>query len=167
MKQYKTGIFIGKFFPFHNGHLKCLMQLNKLCETVYLVLYYDHKKEQNLLNEMNYKVDLRIDDIKTVTKYMNIQVFLYDNHRNYQFPKDYLLIKSEIFDSINVSEIDLQIIGENEESIYSKYIYANNYIISKREKVDENELSATIIRKDFKKYKFYLPATIFNRLNNI
>ncbi|MFI3260625.1 MAG: hypothetical protein R3Y13_02825 [bacterium] len=165
MKKYKTGIFIGKFFPFHNGHLKCLIELNKLCDTVYLILYYDHENELNLLKEFNYNIDLRYQDIKKITENMNVKCFLYNNSKGYKFPDDFLLIKSAIFKLINVKEIDLQIIGANEEAIYSKYIYANKYIVLKRNKVHENELSATIIRKDFEKYKMHLPNVILNRFD--
>ena len=50
MKKYKTGMYGGKFMPFHRGHLHCLQVAAAECDTVYLILFYGGEQEEEILN---------------------------------------------------------------------------------------------------------------------
>lgn len=49
MKKYKTGMYGGKFMPFHRGHLHCLQVAAAECDTVYLILFYNGNQEEDIL----------------------------------------------------------------------------------------------------------------------
>ena len=51
MKQYKTGMYGGKFLPFHKGHRFCVETAALECETVYLILFWGGADEEKILKE--------------------------------------------------------------------------------------------------------------------
>ena len=38
MERFKRGMYGGKFFPFHKGHLYCVETAAKKCEKLYVIL---------------------------------------------------------------------------------------------------------------------------------
>lgn len=51
MKQYKIGMYGGKFLPFHKGHRFCVETAAIECETVYVILFYGGAEEEKILKE--------------------------------------------------------------------------------------------------------------------
>ena len=51
MKQYKTGMYGGKFLPFHKGHKYCVDIAAKECERVYVILFWGGADEEKILKE--------------------------------------------------------------------------------------------------------------------
>lgn len=43
----KTGIFIGRFQPFHEGHRKCIERILETCDRVVILLRYGKENDQN------------------------------------------------------------------------------------------------------------------------
>jgi len=79
MKKYKSGMYGGKFMPFHKGHLLCVDKAAKECEKVYLIIFINGIDEEKILNSVNkkdYKIlspDNRIKVIHEVSKlYFNV-----------------------------------------------------------------------------------------------
>ena len=52
MKQYKTGMYGGKFMPFHKGHQYCVETAASECETVYVILFLGGADEERILHDM-------------------------------------------------------------------------------------------------------------------
>jgi len=50
-KKYKTGMYGGKFMPFHKGHLYCIDTAAMQCEKVYVLLFFGGEQEQGILSE--------------------------------------------------------------------------------------------------------------------
>ena len=46
MKRYKTGMYGGKFMPMHAGHMHCLRVASKMCDKVYLILFFGGNQEE-------------------------------------------------------------------------------------------------------------------------
>ena len=70
-KQYKVGMYGGKFMPFHRGHLYCIEKAVEQCDKVYVLLFYGGDDELKILKETNdasldYKE--RFNTIKNVCK---------------------------------------------------------------------------------------------------
>ncbi len=51
MKQYKIGMYGGKFLPFHKGHRYCIEIAARECETVFVILFYGGVDEEIILRE--------------------------------------------------------------------------------------------------------------------
>lgn len=51
MKQYKTGMYGGKFLPFHKGHRFCVETAAEECETVYVILFWGGAEEEKIRKE--------------------------------------------------------------------------------------------------------------------
>ena len=49
MKKYKTGMYGGKFLPFHKGHRFCVETAAHECDTVYVILFYGGVEEDEIL----------------------------------------------------------------------------------------------------------------------
>lgn len=47
--KYKVGMYGGKFMPFHKGHLYCVEEAAKQCETLYVVLFHGGAQELEIL----------------------------------------------------------------------------------------------------------------------
>lgn len=170
MKLYNTGIYIGKFFPLHNGHIMAINKISDLCEKVYIVFYYDEKNETQLSNLSNlyYYIDNRINDAKEIFKGTNIEVVKYEVKQTHVFPRDFIKIKKDLFDIIGVKKIDIQIFGLEEEAIYKNYIYAQSYITSDPYFIEINNkkvsLHASLMRGNIFQFKQYLPGIVFDSI---
>ncbi len=51
MKQYKIGMYGGKFLPFHKGHRFCVETAARECETVYVILFWGGAAEERIRKE--------------------------------------------------------------------------------------------------------------------
>ena len=51
MKQYKIGMYGGKFLPFHKGHCFCVETAALECETVYVILFWGGASEEIILKK--------------------------------------------------------------------------------------------------------------------
>lgn len=49
MKQYKIGMYGGKFLPFHKGHKYCVDFAAQECEKVYVILFWGGADEEMIL----------------------------------------------------------------------------------------------------------------------
>ena len=49
MKQYKTGMYGGKFMPLHKGHNYCIETACAECEKVYVILFFGGADEMSIL----------------------------------------------------------------------------------------------------------------------
>lgn len=170
MKKYKTGIFAGKFFPLHKGHLNCIDKISSLCETIYLVFYNNSISELKRMEEkeINYPIEKRVEYAKKLFDGTNVKVINYKVNTNLYFPTDFSEVKKDLLNLIGLEEIDLQIFGEDEEKIYKNFLYAKEYITCEHFKIqingEEIKLSATRIRKDIAKLKEYMPDIIYNSI---
>lgn len=165
MKKYKTGIYIGKFYPFHNGHLQALESLIDLCEKVFVVFNYDEKIENILKEELDYNIDERVDDTKKILKGKNVEIIKFIQPQEFFFPKDHLEIRKKIFKQLKVQNIDLQVIGAEDEEKYKNYTLGDQYITSTMINIDKTILHATLIRNNYDKYKYFIHPIIRKRLD--
>ena len=51
MKQYRIGMYGGKFLPFHKGHRYCVEYAAKECEKVYVILFHGGADEEIILQK--------------------------------------------------------------------------------------------------------------------
>lgn len=165
MKKYKTGIYVGKFYPLQAGHLQTLDIISNECDLVYFVFYYNKEAEEKLKFELDYNIDERVEDTKKILEGRNVEVIKFDLPSDLSFPKNYLKIKELIFKQIGVSSIDLQIFGEDDLDNYKDYIYADNYIVGPNIYKEGIAMHATLIRNEYDKYKFLLHPIIRKRLD--
>ena len=51
-KKYRSGMFAGKFMPYHLGHLYCLRTASELCDRVYQILMTGCVDEEKILRSV-------------------------------------------------------------------------------------------------------------------
>ena len=51
MKKYRTGMYGGKFLPFHLGHQYCIEIAASECETLYVILFRGSAEEERILRQ--------------------------------------------------------------------------------------------------------------------
>lgn len=51
MKQYKIGMYGGKFLPFHKGHKYCIDVAAQECEQVYVIMFWGGADEEKILKD--------------------------------------------------------------------------------------------------------------------
>ena len=82
IKKYLTGMYGGKFMPFHKGHKYCLDIAARECETVYLILFHGGQQEVAILEEHDEEyltVEARIKRLKNLVKeYDNVKLAIID-----------------------------------------------------------------------------------------
>ncbi len=164
MQKYNNGIYLGKFFPFHEGHLKTLDVICEVCDKVYLVFFWTKDSEKLLSDIFDYSLNERISDVRKIFGNRNVEIIKY-NPGKLKFPNDFLEIKSELLKILGEKSIDIQIFGKDDETLYKDYIYADNYIIGKNIEVDGVNLHANLIRCDYDKYKNFLHPIVRKRLD--
>lgn len=52
MKKYRSGMFGGKFLPYHRGHLFCLEEASRQCDKIYQLLLYGGADEEAILRAL-------------------------------------------------------------------------------------------------------------------
>ena len=61
-KKYKVGMYGGKFMPFHKGHLHCVEEAAKLCDTLYVILFHGGAQELQILKDRPNEKFLTFED---------------------------------------------------------------------------------------------------------
>ena len=97
MHEFKKGIFIGKFYPMHMGHLSTLRTLAEKSQEAFLIFYNDQRAEQELAAQLgiNYDINQRVLDAREIVKDIgNVSVKILTITPDVTFPADFLKIKA-------------------------------------------------------------------------
>lgn len=82
MKQFKNGMYGGKFMPFHKGHFHCVEMAAKECETVHVLLMVGGNQEKEILSQMKdtyLQPENRYEQVKNAcSKLPNVKVHMID-----------------------------------------------------------------------------------------
>ena len=77
-KKFKTGMYGGKFMPFHKGHLHCVEVASSQCEKVYVLLFHGGDDELKILETRHEKwltLEDRLKHVKNACKkFSNVEV---------------------------------------------------------------------------------------------
>lgn len=57
-KRYKAGMYGGKFFPFHEGHLMCILHAAVMCDRLHVILFINGEFERNVESSGTTKVTI-------------------------------------------------------------------------------------------------------------
>lgn len=84
--KYRTGFFGGKFFPFHRGHLDCILRCASECEKLYVVLLHHGDEELEICAHYADPFPLECLDVQVrefalraeLRPFENIEVISYD-----------------------------------------------------------------------------------------
>ncbi len=81
-KKFKTGMYGGKFMPFHKGHLHCVEVASSQCEKLYVLLFTGGDDEISILKTRHEKWLTPEDRLKHVKnackKFSNVEVHMID-----------------------------------------------------------------------------------------
>lgn len=170
--KYKNGIFIGKFYPLHFGHISTIKALALDCEQIYVLFFCNQENEKRLHKDSGYEyhIDDRIADCREIfkkEKAIRVLKLTVDDNRKFPENRDSILVEIK---RLIKTKIDVQIFGAEEASFLAQYRYTDNYLTSSPYTVeDENGnpiiLHSTLIRKNYDHYKKYIPHIIRKRID--
>ncbi len=170
MKEYSTGIFIGKFYPLHFGHISAIQTLREACEKSFVLFFYNPELDASLAEELGYEypIDQRIKDCKSLYTKTDIQILKLEVMDSRPFPQNRDSILKEVKVTVP-SGFEVQLIGGNESNFLIPHIYAKNFLLSSQYIIEtENgtleSLHSSLIRKNFEYYSKYLPSVVLRRL---
>ena len=174
MQKFKKGIFIGKFYPLHLGHLSTLRTLAVQSQEAFLIFYNDPPAEARLATQfgINYGIESRLRDARAVVRDMgNVTVLSLSIPPGITFPRDFLKVKKMVEEQIG-GVADVQIFGEEEAAIYIPYKYADTYLLGAPYEVEDEKgstapLHATAIRNNYSFYKKYIPPEVQKALDKV
>lgn len=91
----RIGVYGGKFFPFHKGHVSFVEEAAKLVDVLFVVLQYDEEYEKLLAEGTKFiPVEPRIRErwmVETFKDFANIRVFSQYEHRSDEHMNDPLI----------------------------------------------------------------------------
>ena len=123
MKNYRVGMYCGKYMPFHKGHYYCLKTAVKECEIVHLIMFYGGVQEKKIiLHNMDEYLSIkdRFNKLKSiVNKFDNVYLSLIDVSS---------LVKkdgSEDWDA--ETPLVRKVVGEKLDAVYSSELSYDDY----------------------------------------
>lgn len=155
LEQYadkKIGVYGGKFFPFHKGHVSFALEAAKQVDVLFVVLQYDEEYEKQLCVGTNFvPVEPRIRErwiVETFKDYPNIRVFSQYEHRSDDFMNDPLIGETyrELVDT--VGHLDIIFSNTHEyDDYFAKWLPGVEHVVLLEDR-GIIDISATRIRTE-------------------
>ena len=83
MKPFKTGMYGGKFLPLHKGHNFCIETASKMCDKLYVLLFYTksiHEEIAKQSKDLDLSVEKRIEKVRQIcSAYDNVEFAFVDS----------------------------------------------------------------------------------------
>lgn len=113
-----VGMFGGKFFPFHQGHLNFILKAQSQVDIFYVVVAYDDEYDKELCEETNFEwVPSHVREswiAEELKDFLNIRVI-----SNYERKSDDYLNDNSIFDT---NKVLIEAVGGRLD-----YVFSNKY----------------------------------------
>jgi len=161
-----VGVYGGKFYPFHRGHLSFVLKAATMVDILYVVVQYDEEHERSLLVEGSefawIAPETREDWIReTLESYPNIRALSSYEHRSEAYMDDPVVTQGYIELTKAVGgHIDVIFSNTHDyDAYFSKYLPDSKHVVF-YEARDIVDISATQIRNEGveKNWEFLPPA---------
>lgn len=163
----RVGVYGGKFYPFHRGHLSFILKAQSMVDVLFVAVQFDEGFERALIadgSEFTW-VDPRVREgwiAETLKPFPNIRVLSQFEHRSDQFMDDPLLVGTyrELLEMVG-GHVDVIFSNTHEyDDYFARYLPDSEHVVFYEER-SVFQISATQIR-DEGVYKHWgqLPATV-------
>ncbi|CAM3219954.1 ribonuclease M5 [Streptobacillus felis] len=173
-KKEKVGIVFGKFIPLHMGHVNFIKYAAKEVDKLHVLLCVERDRDLNLLMNSTLPKMLTEKDRmyflkKELSNLDNVVVHLLREEGIAYYPNGWQGWTNRVAELLKKKGIKINTVFTNEvedKLNYEKY-FIDNEVFSKELDIHltdpnrfEYNVSSTKIRKDFEKYKEYLPKSL-------
>lgn len=179
-REYKIGIIFGKFLPAHKGHINFIKESSKEVDKLYVLLCVEKERDRNLIfnstlpkniTEKN-RYDFLKKDLETIN---NVEILSLREEGITYYPNGWKEWTERVEKLLISRNIFINVVFTNEiqdKENYEKY-FVNTKVFSKGLDVilkDPNRysvnISSTMIRNDFNKYKDFLTENVLKFFEN-
>lgn len=149
--ELRVGVYGGKFFPFHNGHVAFALRAAKQVDVLFIVLQYDEEYERKLCEHSGFRyVEPRVRErwiVETFREYSNIRVFSLYEHRSDEHMND-PLIEESYRELVEITgHVDIIFSNTHDyDDYFAKYLPGVEHVVFYEEREDV-PVSATEIRE--------------------
>ena len=152
-KGKTIGVYGGKFLPFHNGHLNCVLEASEKCDVLFVVVSYDDEWDKKLCKKTKFQwVSPLVRErwiSETFVHKPNIRVLRHYEKRSEDYMNDPEVLKSnELLREKLGGKIDFFFSSELEYGPYFEKMQPNSKHIILDADRGEIPISATEIREN-------------------
>lgn len=163
-KNKTIGLYGGKFYPFHKGHLECILQAQSEVDVLFVIVQYDEDHEKSLIRNtrfehINYRVRERwiTEELKS---FPNIRVLSDYEPRSENYMEDSRL--ENIYQALDSRLGGIDKVFSNDETYsgyFRRYLPEASHIVLFGGEPAVN-IDATTIRANLNANWEYLPKTV-------
>lgn len=169
VSEYKdkvVGYYGGKFLPFHNGHLNCIIKASQMVDVLFVVVGYDDEYDKSICKNTNFEwvtsntrerwVTEAVRELRNIRVLTNYEPRLDDYLHNDEIKKCNDILLEKVGGRIDYAFSS----EESYEGYFNEYLPSAKHIVLDSERSELNVSATQIRNKGVYKMWDYLPKSV-------